>query len=73
MQLVLLTLQQLQPCELELYGLPEDSVQRDIKFLDVLAQMGAKIKKTESSVIIKKSKLHGIDIDMNAMPDAALT
>lgn len=59
--------------ELELYGLPEDSVQGDIKFLDVLAQMGAKIKKTESSVIIKKSKLHGIDIDMNAMPDAAMT
>ena len=59
--------------ELELYGLPEDSIQGDIKFLDVLAQMGAKIKKTESSVIIKKSKLHGIDIDMNAMPDAAMT
>lgn len=59
--------------ELELYGLPEDSVQGDIRFLDVLSKMGAKIKKTENSVIIKKSKLHGIDIDMNAMPDAAMT
>ena len=59
--------------ELELYGLPEDSVQGDIRFLDVLSQMGAKIKKTENSVIIRKSKLHGIDVDMNAMPDAAMT
>ena len=59
--------------ELELYGLPEDSVQGDIRFLDVLSQMGTKIKKTENSVIIRKSKLHGIDVDMNAMPDAAMT
>ena len=59
--------------ELELYGLPEDSCQGDIKFLDVLEQMGAKVERLESSVVVKKSKLHGIDIDMNAMPDAAMT
>ena len=35
--------------------------------------MGANVERTESSVIVKKSKLHGIDIDMNAMPDAAMT
>lgn len=59
--------------ELEIYGLPKDSVQGDIRFIDVLEKMGAYVERTESSVIVKKSKLHGIDIDMNAMPDAAMT
>jgi len=59
--------------ELELYGLPKDCAQGDIRFMDVLESMGAKIKRTENSVIISKSKLHGIEIDMNAMPDAAMT
>lgn len=59
--------------ELEIYGLPKDSVQGDIRFIDVLEKMGANVERTESSVIVKKSKLHGIDIDMNAMPDAAMT
>lgn len=59
--------------ELEIYGLPKDSVQGDIRFIDVLEQMGADVQRTESSVIVRKSKLHGIDIDMNAMPDAAMT
>ena len=35
--------------------------------------MGAKVTYLENSVIVKKDKLHGIDIDMNAMPDAAMT
>ena len=56
-----------------IYGLPKDSVQGDIRFIDVLEKMGANVERTESSVIVKKSKLHGIDIDMNAMPDAAMT
>ena len=59
--------------ELELYGLPEDSVQGDIKFLDVLKQMGAKVVRHENSIVVKKGKLHGIEIDMNSMPDAAMT
>lgn len=59
--------------ELEIYGLPKDCAQGDIKFMDVLKAMGAKVSFGDNSVIVKKSKLHGIEIDMNAMPDAAMT
>ena len=59
--------------ELEIYGLPKDCAQGDIKFMDVLKALGAKVSFGDNSVIVKKSKLHGIEIDMNAMPDAAMT
>ncbi|MGN0895061.1 MAG: 3-phosphoshikimate 1-carboxyvinyltransferase, partial [Succinivibrio sp.] len=45
----------------------------DIKFLDILENMGAKIERKENSVVVRRSKLHGIDVDMNSMPDAAMT
>ena len=35
--------------------------------------MGAKVTFKENSVIVKQSRLKGIEIDMNAMPDAAMT
>lgn len=59
--------------EVEIYGLSKSSVQGDFKFFSVLEKMGAKVTYLENSVIVKKDKLHGIDIDMNAMPDAAMT
>ena len=58
--------------EVEIYGLSKSSVQGDFKFFSVLEKMGAKVTYLENSVIVKKDKLHGIDIDMNAMPDAAM-
>ncbi|MGN0902485.1 MAG: 3-phosphoshikimate 1-carboxyvinyltransferase, partial [Succinivibrio sp.] len=59
--------------EIEIYGLPKDSVQGDFRFFEVLEQMGAKVTRLDNSVIVKQGKLKGIDIDMNAMPDAAMT
>ena len=59
--------------EVEIYGLSKSSVQGDFKFFSVLEKMGANVTYLENSVIVKKDKLHGIDIDMNAMPDAAMT
>ena len=59
--------------QLEIYGLPADSVQGDIRFFDVLKKMGAKVTRQENSILVKSGKLHGIEIDMNAMPDAAMT
>ncbi len=59
--------------QLEIYGLPKDSVQGDIRFFEVLKQMGAKVSYQENSIQVKSGKLHGIEIDMNAMPDAAMT
>ena len=59
--------------EIEIYGLSKSSVQGDFKFFSVLEKMGSNVTYLENSVIVKKDKLHGIDIDMNAMPDAAMT
>jgi 3-phosphoshikimate 1-carboxyvinyltransferase len=60
--------------KVEIYGITPDSVQGDAKFLDVLAGMGAKVTRLEHSVVVERQgRLKGIDIDMNAMPDAAMT
>ncbi len=59
--------------EIEIFGIGRDSVQGDAKFFDVLEQMGARVQRLEDSVIVSKGPLKGIDIDMNAMPDAAMT
>ncbi len=46
-----------------------DSVQGDKKIIDILAQFGAKIKITNSSVTVKKGDLKGIIVDANDIPD----
>ena len=48
-------------------------IEGDAQFFDVLAQMGAKVKRLENSVIVEKGELNGIEIDLNNMPDAAMT
>lgn len=60
--------------KVEIYGIPRDSVQGDAAFLHVLERMGAKVTRLEHSVVVERQgRLKGIDIDMNAMPDAAMT
>lgn len=59
--------------KIEIFGLSSTSCQGDAHFIDVLEQMGATVKRTEDSVEVKKGKLKGIEVDMNAMPDAAMT
>ena len=54
-------------------GIGSDSVQGDIKFADVLEQMGAKVTWQPNSITVSASQLHGIDMDMNHIPDAAMT
>ncbi len=54
-------------------GIGSKSVQGDLKFARVLQKMGADIRVNEDEILVHKSKLHGIDIDMNDMPDAAMT
>lgn len=50
------------------------SVQGDIAFVDVLAQMGCHIKEGESSIeVMRTDTLNGIDIDMSNIPDTAQT
>lgn len=57
-----------------LTNLKVNSSQGDINFLKVLEKMGAQIKVHDDlSVEITHDKLHGIEIDLNDMPDAAMT
>lgn len=59
--------------KVEIYGVGANSLQGDAQFFDVLAKMGAKVKRLENSVVVEKGDLKGIDIDLNNMPDAAMT
>lgn len=54
-------------------GIGRNSVQGDIRFADVLAKMGAKIVWGEDYVSCSAGELQGIDMDMNHIPDAAMT
>ncbi|WP_127958292.1 3-phosphoshikimate 1-carboxyvinyltransferase [Serratia microhaemolytica] len=54
-------------------GIGKNSVQGDIKFADVLAKMGANIHWGEDYIACSRGELHGIDMDMNHIPDAAMT
>jgi 3-phosphoshikimate 1-carboxyvinyltransferase len=50
-----------------------DSVQGDAKFADVLQQMGAKVRWGDTWIEVSKGDLHGVDVDLNHIPDAAMT
>ena len=55
-------------------GLTPASTQGDVRFVEVLQRMGCSVESSPHAIAVRGSRyLHGIDIDMNAMPDAALT
>ena len=54
----------------ELKNLDMSDPQGDKQVLSILEQMGAQVSKTKDSICIKGNGLKGIDIDMNAIPDA---
>ncbi|PHM37900.1 3-phosphoshikimate 1-carboxyvinyltransferase [Xenorhabdus innexi] len=54
-------------------GIGKNSLQGDTKFADVLEKMGAIIRKGDDFVECERGTLTGIDMDMNAIPDAAMT
>lgn len=57
-------------------GVGRDSVQGDVRFADALAQMGAKIDMGPNWIEAsapKDGRLKAIDLDCNAIPDAAMT
>jgi 3-phosphoshikimate 1-carboxyvinyltransferase len=55
-------------------GLGDNSLQGDVGFGEVLEKMGADMLLDDNAVTVTgPEKLHGIDIDMSGMPDAAMT
>jgi 3-phosphoshikimate 1-carboxyvinyltransferase len=59
---------------IELCNLKRDSVQGDIGFLDLLAEMGARVTWKGDSVVVEGTgALTGVDVDMSATPDMVPT
>ncbi|UYA60038.1 3-phosphoshikimate 1-carboxyvinyltransferase [Pectobacterium sp. F1-1] len=54
-------------------GVGRNSVQGDIRFADVLEKMGAIVHWGEDYIECERGELHAIDMDMNHIPDAAMT
>ena len=54
-------------------GCGTDSLQGDARFAEVLEKMGAKVEWEPQQVKLTGNSLKGIDVDMNQMPDAAMT
>lgn len=56
------------------YGVGKNSVQGDIQFADVLAKMGANINYYDDHISVSSNgQLTAVDMDMNHIPDAAMT
>jgi 3-phosphoshikimate 1-carboxyvinyltransferase len=57
-------------------GLGADSVQGDVAFLDVLRAMGARVQRSATDILVRPPEsgvLNAIDLDLNHIPDAAMT
>jgi 3-phosphoshikimate 1-carboxyvinyltransferase len=56
-------------------GIPRDSLQADLALLEILERMGCRIERTDDYVELSgpgAEGLRGVDVDMNATPDAVL-
>jgi 3-phosphoshikimate 1-carboxyvinyltransferase len=56
-------------------GVGRASIQGDVRFTEVLQRMGAEVSLHENAIEVKSDakKLRAIDMDMNHIPDAAMT
>ena len=54
-------------------GVGADSIQGDVRHAEVLEQMGAVVRRGADYIEISRGKLRGLDLDLNHIPDAAMT
>ena len=54
-------------------GVGLSSVQGDVRLADVLEQMGAPVRRGEDWIEVSRGDLRGVDLDLNHIPDAAMT
>ncbi|GAA6204400.1 3-phosphoshikimate 1-carboxyvinyltransferase [Thalassotalea sp. SU-HH00458] len=59
--------------EVTVHGVGKLSVQGDKHFADVLEKMGAEVTWQDESITVKGKPLVSVDMDMNHIPDAAMT
>ena len=58
---------------LRVLGVGSDSVQGDVAFADVLEAMGAVVRRGPDWIEVERGTLRGVDVDLNHIPDAAMT
>lgn len=61
---------------IEVTGIGADSVQGDLRFLDVLTAMGARVVRSDAAITVRppaSGTLAAVDLDLNHIPDAAMT
>lgn len=58
---------------IEVEGLTLDALQGDVKFVDVLRQMGCQVEQTAGGIAVTGGKLRGVEVDMNAISDTVQT
>ena len=54
-------------------GVGSSSVQGDARFAEVLEKMGAQVHWGDTWIEVTRGELHGVDLDLNHIPDAAMT
>ena len=57
-------------------GLGSGSVQGDLGFVEVLCRMGCRVERTDKTTTVygpADGRLHGVDVDLNDMPDVVQT
>lgn len=55
-------------------GLGPSSLQSDVRFVDILERMGCSVERRQDAIVVRGSRyLHGVETDMNELPDSALT
>lgn len=54
-------------------GLSQFALQGDVRFVDILEQMGCRVAWQPNSVTVHGGPLHGVEVDMNAISDTAQT
>jgi 3-phosphoshikimate 1-carboxyvinyltransferase len=59
--------------EVTVQGLARDSLQGDVRFVDVLQRMGCGVRWGASSITVCGKTLCGVDVDMNEISDTAQT
>lgn len=59
--------------EIAVQGLSRDSLQGDVAFVDVLAQMGCEVRAAGDSITVAGRPLAGVAVDMNAISDTVQT
>ena len=54
-------------------GLSENSLQGDVRFIDVLESMGCAVERAAAKLSVRGDRLHGVNVDMNDISDTVMT